>query len=277
MACCINTQQEDVQSSLTCITHANKGSAWDFCSFHWLREQQKHMGAGTAMRKMNDMKTNKPVWLPRNVISLLNLGLFQMLWSKQFFFVFTCSFFFNLYTTHGQFAEPACAPRKLRDWAVPYIHQLKHTVTSLKSRCPGRQGNQSPRTDTGVSGRRNAALCCFTSGLPQSAALSLCMPAKHFGHCGQYANSKHPNICSLAFPACLCAFYPGKPFLRFPLPDSPELWSGTGTKAAMLLVSPPWAQGMECKVETASLLLSRETTAVAVPVLSSVSVLLLLK
>lgn len=88
MACCINTQQEDVQSSLTCITHANKGSAWDFCSFHWLRGQQKHMGAGTAMRKMNDMKTNKAVWLPRNVISLLNLGLFQMLWSKQFFFVF---------------------------------------------------------------------------------------------------------------------------------------------------------------------------------------------
>lgn len=80
MACCINTQQEDVQSSLTCVTHANKGSAWDFYSFRWLREQQKHMGGGTATRKMNDTKTNKPVWLPRNYISLLSLGLFQMLW-----------------------------------------------------------------------------------------------------------------------------------------------------------------------------------------------------
>lgn len=58
MACCINTQQEDVQSSLTCITQANKGSTWDFYSFCWLREQQKHMGGGTARGKMNDMKLN---------------------------------------------------------------------------------------------------------------------------------------------------------------------------------------------------------------------------
>lgn len=129
MACCINTQQKDVQSSLTYITHANKGSAWDFYSFHWLREQQKHMGGGTAARKMNDMKTNKPVWLPRNDISSLNLGLLQMLWSKQFFFLPVAAS--SIYT------QPTVSLL-----SQPVLQGNSETISSLRS---------SVKTDSGIS------------------------------------------------------------------------------------------------------------------------------
>lgn len=145
-------------------------------------------------------------------------------------------------------------------------------MASPKSQCPGRRGNQSPRTDTGVSDRRNTALCCLTSGLPQSA-LSLCASAEHLGHCGQQANSKRQNIRSLPLVfQRVCVLSTQENLFSDSL-----YWIPLDCGAVLVQWCSNGAQGTACEVERASLLLSRETTAIAAPVLSSVSALLLLK